>query len=204
MTHTAGFEDGAFGYLIKTDPNSIIPLAESMAKYQPERINPPGAQSSYSNYATAVAGLIVANLSGLDFNAYIKKNIFDVIGMSNSSFEEPLPDDLNENMATSYAFNGARFVEKKFEIIANFGPAGSLSSTSSDMMKFGQAILNRGEYGGGRLLKSETVDEMLTRNFTHDDRLMGMALGFYETDQGGYSSCRTWRRYNAFSFRPCD
>ncbi|MBL4603745.1 MAG: beta-lactamase family protein [Emcibacteraceae bacterium] len=185
MTHSAGFEDGAMGYLIKTDPASIIPLADSMKKYQPARVNPPGAQTAYSNYATGVAGLIVANLSGLDFNSYIKQNIFDVIGMNNSSFAEPLPADLNENMAMSYTFSAEQYAEKAFEIIANFGPAGSLSSTSSDMLKFGLAILNGGEYEGGRILKQETVEQMLTRNFSHDDRLMGMALGFYETDLGG-------------------
>src|SRR5690606_26176365 len=34
MTHTAGFEDGAVGYLIIDDPDRIMPLAESMEKYQ--------------------------------------------------------------------------------------------------------------------------------------------------------------------------
>ena len=42
MTHTAGFEDGLLGYLIIDDPSRIIPLKESLAKYQPQRINPPG------------------------------------------------------------------------------------------------------------------------------------------------------------------
>lgn len=78
MTHTSGFEDGALGYLIINDPARIMPLADAMARYQPERVNPPGVQTAYSNYATSVAGLIVANLSGLAFADYIKKNIFDI------------------------------------------------------------------------------------------------------------------------------
>ncbi|PCI54688.1 MAG: serine hydrolase [Alphaproteobacteria bacterium] len=185
MTHSTGFEDGAVGYLILDDPDRIMPLADAMKKYQPARINPPGKQTAYSNYATAIAGLIVANISGVGFTEYVQKNIFDVLGMNSSSFEEPLPDHLNENMAMAYVHEGGTYVEKKFEIIANFSPAGAMSATATDMVIFAQAILNGGEYNGGRILKEETVKQMLTRNFSHDDRLMGMALGFYETEHNG-------------------
>jgi len=185
MTHSAGFEDGGLGYLIINDIKKSVPLAVAMERYQPERINPPGAQTAYSNYATAIAGLIVANLSGVEFTDYIQQNIFDVLGMKNSSFKEPLPDALNENMAVGYAYGGEQYTEKPFEIIASFAPAGSMSGTATDMMIFAQAILDGGANDQGRILKKETVEQMLTRNFSHDDRMMGMALGFYETEQNG-------------------
>jgi CubicO group peptidase (beta-lactamase class C family) len=186
MTHTAGFEDGALGYLIAEDTSRVIPLNEAMERYQPERVNPPGAQTSYSNYATAVAGLIVSNVSGLEFTDYIQRNILDPLGMANSSFAEPLPESLAANMTASYKDEKGRLIEQPFEIIANFSPAGAQSATSVDMVKFGQAILNGGELNGKRILKQETVDAMLTENFTHDPRLMGMALGFYATDYAGF------------------
>ena len=185
MTHTAGFEDGAIGYLIIEDLSRIMPLAVSMKRYQLERVNPPGAQTAYSNYAVALAGLIVENLSGMEFTNYIQKNIFDVLGMKSSSFKEPLPEHLNKNMAYAYAYEGGKYVEKPFEIISNFSPAGAQSATATDMTIFAQAILNGGEFNGGRILKEETVKQMLTRNFSHDDRMMGMALGFYETEKNG-------------------
>ena len=185
LTHTAGFEDGGMGYLIIEDPDHAITLAEAMERYQPERVNPPGAQTAYSNYATALAGLIVAEVSGLSFNDYIQQNLFDPLGMKSSSFVEPLPADLLEDMAVSYDLEAGSYVEKPFEIIASFGPAGALSSTATDMIRFGQAILNGGELDGQRILKPETLREMLTRSFTHDNRMMGMALGFYESDYNG-------------------
>ncbi|PCI54628.1 MAG: serine hydrolase [Alphaproteobacteria bacterium] len=182
MTHSSGFEDGFLGYLIINDPRRVMPPAQAMEKYQPERVNPPGKQTAYSNYATAIAGLIVANLSGMEFTDYVQQNIFDVLGMKSSSFVEPLPDHLYKNMALTYAFEGGQYVEKPFEIVSNFAPAGALSATSVDMVKFAYAMLNDGEYKGRRILKAETVRQMLTRNFTHDERMMGMALGFYETE----------------------
>ncbi|MDH4054750.1 MAG: beta-lactamase family protein [Gammaproteobacteria bacterium] len=187
MTHTPGFEDGGLGYLIVDDPELILPLSETMKLYQPERVNPPGVQTAYSNYATSLAGLIVEIVSGVPFNDYVKQNIFDPLGMTKSSFEEPLPAELEARMATSYKPELGAYAAKDFEIIANFAPAGAQSATSPDMVRFAQAILNGGELDGNRILKAETVAEMLTPNFTHDERTTPMLLGFYETDYNGHS-----------------
>lgn len=185
LTHTAGFEDGAFGYLIVDDPARIMPLEEAMRRYEPARVNPPGAQTAYSNYATALAGLIVAKVSGLPFNDYVRENIFEPLGMTGSTFEEPLPPALADRMAVSYELEAGGFVAKPFEIIANFGPAGGQSAPAADMIRFAQAILNGGELDGRRILRKETVDQMLSRGFTHDDRLTAMLLGFYEDEFEG-------------------
>tara|TARA_R110002049_G_scaffold130820_3_gene289293 strand:- start:3625 stop:5532 length:1908 start_codon:yes stop_codon:yes gene_type:complete len=186
LTHTPGFEDGGLGYLIVDDPELIEPLSVTMEKFQPERINPPGTYTAYSNYATSLAGLIVEIVSGVPFNDYVKQNILDPLGMTRSSFEEPLPDALEQRMAGSYKAEAGAYVEKDFEIIANFAPAGAMSATSTDMVRFGQAILNGGELDGVRILKEATVEEMLTPNFTHDERTTAMLLGFYETDLNGH------------------
>ncbi len=185
MTHTAGFEEGSLGYMIVEDIERVVPLAESMKRYQPERVNPPGKQTAYSNYATSIAGLIVANLSGIEFTDYIQKNIFDVLGMNSSSFKEPLPEHLNKNLAVGYVYGAGKYIEKPIQILAKFAPAGAMSATATDMSIFAQTILNGGEYNGNRILKEETVQLMLSRSFSHDDRMMGMALGFYETEHNG-------------------
>jgi len=186
MTHTAGFEDGNLGYFILQDEARIIPLAEAMERYQPERVNPPGAQTAYSNYATALAGHIVATVSGVPFNEYIAKNIFDVLGMHSSTFVEPLPPQFAEHMAMGYVAAQGKYQPGFFELLARFGPAGSLSSTSTDMMKFALAIMRGGELDGRRILQGATTEQMLTRAFSHDERLMGMALGFYERELNGH------------------
>ena len=195
LTHTPGFEDGGLGYLIISDIDKAISLRDAMEKYQPKRVNPPGVQSAYSNYATSLAGLIVSNISGISFNEYIKKYIFVPLAMNHSSFEEPLPKELENNMAVGYAHEKGRFTEKPFEIISSFGPAGALSATSTDMANFALAFLNGGSFQGNynvdgrnytnRILQEATVTEMLTQNFSHDSRFPGMALGFYESSVNG-------------------
>jgi len=190
MSHTAGFEDGGRGYLILDDANRIVPLAQSLASHMPARINPPGAHTAYSNWATALAGLIVANVSGIEFNDYVQRNIFDVLQMKNSSFVEPLPPELDRNMAKAYGWQAGKYVEKKYEIVSNFGPAGALAATSHDMALFARAILGGGQLPTAdgnvrRILKAVTVKQMLTTLFSHDDRTRGMAHGFIEYPYNG-------------------
>ena len=185
MTHTSGFEEGFLGYLIIHDRTRIVPLEESLKKYQPKRIYPPGEHTSYSNYATALAGLIVQNVSGEDFSEYVQKNIFDVLGMKNATFEEPVPDRLAGQGAVPYAFKGGKYVELPFEFVSNFAPAGASSVSAADMLVFGEAILNGGEYNGRRILSERSVQQMLARNPVYPDTIEGVGLGFYELTENG-------------------
>ena len=178
MTHTTGFEDGFLGYLIIDNPDSIVPLAQSLAKHQPVRINPPGKHTAYSNWASALAGLIVANVCGESFESYVQRHIFDVLDMRQSTFTEPLPEYLADNMAIAYAYQAGRYIKQPFEIIANFAPAGSLTTTAYDMSRFARALLNGGELEGKRILKTQTLQQMINEGFSHGPGIRGMAMGF--------------------------
>ena len=184
MTHTPGFEDGFLGYLIIEDPEKVIPLADAMQKYQPERVNPPGVVGAYSNYCTALTGLIVANVSEKSFNDYVEQNIFKVLGMRNASFDEPLPERLAQNMAVAYKYEAGTYIARPFELITNFTPAGALAATATDMLKFGGALLNGGELDGARILSTASLAQMTKRQFTLDDRLKGIGLGFLQYPWG--------------------
>jgi hypothetical protein len=105
--------------------------------------------------------------------------------MRHATFKEPLPEHLADNMAVSYGAELGAVVEKPFEIITSFSPAGAQSAAAIDMVRFARAILNGGELDGRRILRPETVEQMLARQFTHDERLMGMGLGFYADDYEG-------------------
>jgi CubicO group peptidase (beta-lactamase class C family) len=186
MTHTAGFEDGGLGYLIMLDPAKILPLKVAMEKYRPRRVNKPGAYASYSNYATALAGLMVENVSGTPFSQYIEDNIFKPLGMNNSSFVEPLPGTLHKNMAVGHKREAGVLKPQPFEIISSFAPAGALSSTATDMAKFMMAHLNNGRLGDVQILQADTAKLMHSVAYKTDDRVAGMNLGFYENFFNGH------------------
>ena len=74
---------------------------------------------------------------------------------------------------------------KPFENIGPF-PAGSLSSTATDMAKFMLAHLQNGKFGNSQILKPETAKLMHSRLFALDDKANAMAYGFYEESRNGH------------------
>jgi CubicO group peptidase (beta-lactamase class C family) len=187
MTHSTGFEDGALGFLIRFSEDELIPMVDALPMHMPARVKPPvvdftnGTTAAYSNWATALAGLIVSNVSGMPFEAYVERNIFEPLGMTRSSFVEPLPSELRERLATGYRYQNGEFEPRPEEYLSNFAPAGSLSTTAADMAKFMLAHLQGGILNGNRILKEETVALMHSRTLSPDPHVNGMALGFYET-----------------------
>jgi len=186
MTHTPGFEDGGLGYLINYDPDKASSIRDFLATYIPARVNKPGAYGSYSNYATALAGLIVQNVSGIPFDEYIEKNIYEPLGMDHSSFREPLPDTIIDDMTVGYKREAGIYVAQPYEVLGGVRPAGSMASSADDMAKFMMAHLNGGSYGGAQILKPETTKLMHSVLYKGDDRLAGIAHGFYENYINGH------------------
>jgi CubicO group peptidase (beta-lactamase class C family) len=187
MTHTAGFEDGGVGYLFAGKAEDLLPLGKWLAAHQPARVRPPttdfsdGTAASYSNWATALAGHIVETVSGQSFDDYVAQHIFQPLGMERSTFGEPLPESLAPRMSGGYSFEAGAFKPHGFEFIHAAGPAGSLTSTATDMARFMLAHLQDGAIGEARILKPETAQQMHKRVMSPDAALNGHALGFYET-----------------------
>jgi CubicO group peptidase (beta-lactamase class C family) len=173
MTHSAGFEEIIKGLL---SFSHATPLGEELKKRIPERIFAPGSTPAYSNYATAMAGYIVERVSGIPFDTYIERNIFDRLGMRYASFRQPLPANLKPFMATGYEDGKPQ----RFEYIS-LAPAGSSSIAGGEMAKFMIAHLN----DGGPLLKPATARLMHTPNGNIVPGVNRMALGFYEQHING-------------------
>jgi CubicO group peptidase (beta-lactamase class C family) len=192
MTHTPGLEDGALGYLMARKTEDLVPLDQALAKHIPTRVKPAitdfadGTTASYSNWGAALAGLIVANVSGMPFDEYIEKNIYAPLGMTASTFREPLPDALAKNMSVGYTFERGVFKNHDFELVHSFGPAGCMSATATDMAKFMIAHLQNGQYNGQRILKEETAKLMHSRQFSPSPHVAGSGLGFYEEYVNGH------------------
>ena len=185
LTHSPGLEDGAAGYLFVDSADKIVPLADSLAEHIPTQVRAPGTDAAYSNWATALAGLAVANVSGKSFETYIQDHILTPLGMQQATFEEPLPAELAPDMAIGYVAERGQLTPLGFEYIKNFGPAGALSASAGAMTKFMMAHLGEGSYEGQTILRPATVAQMHSQLFTHDARVHAMAHGFYETWRHG-------------------
>jgi CubicO group peptidase (beta-lactamase class C family) len=74
-----------------SDSGTPPPLGQYLKTHIPRRIYPPGTVPAYSNYGAALAGYIVERVSGKPFNDYVDENIFKPLGMTRSTFAQPLP-----------------------------------------------------------------------------------------------------------------
>jgi hypothetical protein len=151
----------------------------------PARVRPPGTYSVYSNYGTALAGYIVERVSGEDWESYIERHILQPLGMQHTTGRQPLPAQLEADMSKGYALEGATLVEKPFEVLLPFAPAGSVSASATDMARFMIAHLRRGQFGDARILQDSTARVMHSPAFTHAEGLDGYDLGFYEQSSHG-------------------
>jgi len=183
MTHTPGFEEDGRD-LISDDSTVKIDLGKLLASHIPGRVRPPGTFSSYSNYATALAGYVVQRVSGVPWDDYIGQHVLAPLGMTHTSTRQPLPAALHGDMSQGYVWGGGSYIPKKFEIVGP-APAGSLSSPGEDMAHFMIAHLQNGEYNGNRILKEETAKLMHDSPLTLLPPLDRMELGFFETNING-------------------
>jgi CubicO group peptidase (beta-lactamase class C family) len=181
MTHTAGFEEGGVGYQITIDPAKLPgSISETLNKHMLARVRPPGEMSSYSNYGATLAGLIVEEVSGVPYNDYIKKYIFDPLDMKYSTVVEPLPESFMPYKVVGYKDEKGSFVPGTLTFEGGFRPAGSGTVSAVDMAHFMIAHLQNGKYGDQQILRSETAELMHSTAFQFDKRLPGVDLGFAE------------------------
>jgi CubicO group peptidase (beta-lactamase class C family) len=177
MTHTGGFEE-VLNDIIVVDPKQTVSLRDDLIQNQPKRLFPPGQVSAYSNYGVGLASYIVQRASGKPFEQYVQEHIFAPLAMTHSSFRQPLEKSLASLPSEGYRSNTTK-PPVGFEMLNPVG-AGGLSSTASDMGRFGQALLNGGELDGKRILKPETLARMWTPQFRASDQLPPQCMGFYQ------------------------
>ena len=182
MTHTAGFEE-AIKDLIITHQSAPVSIGEYLKTHMPARIFPAGTTPAYSNYGATLAGYIVERISGMPFDDYVDKNIFLPLGMTHTSFRQPLPDAMQPMMSKGYRLGSGE--AKPYEII-RAEPAGSSATTAEDISHFMFAHLQNGEYNGVHILKPETVALMHSAQFGVNPNLPKMCLGFYEQTRNGH------------------
>jgi CubicO group peptidase (beta-lactamase class C family) len=178
MTHTGGFEE-TINNIIFTDPKKAVSLRDFLIASQPMRIFSPGQIPAYSNYGVGLASYIVQRVSGEPFEQYVQNHIFTPLGMTHSSFYQPLQKDLANLPSQGYRSDTLK-PPVGFEIFNPVG-AGGISSTAADMGRFGRALLNGGEIDGHRILKPETLARMWTPQFQASPQLPPICMGFYQT-----------------------
>jgi CubicO group peptidase (beta-lactamase class C family) len=123
-------------------------------------VSPPGSEFNYSNLNYAILGLIIQEVSGLDFGAYVEQEIFEPLGMehSHSDFGQGLADGLAQGTITIFGIPVA------LPQTAHPGavPDGYLISTAADLAQYVRFQMGDGSFEGRRLISAENMALMHT------------------------------------------
>jgi CubicO group peptidase (beta-lactamase class C family) len=179
MTHRGGFQEVIKG--LGAQNTGVVDL-KTYVREVPDQIFEPGTVPSYSNYGTALAGYIVERVSGVPFDTYVEEHIYAPLNMLRTSIRQPLEKDLEAYMSTGYRLASGEPVP--FEIVNGY-PAGSQSSSATDIAKFMRMHLNGGTLDDAQILKRDTAVLMQDTVTKVDPRQNGIALGFYELSRNG-------------------
>ncbi len=142
MNHDAGFEETLIG-MATADEKRIISLKDYLLTYQPKQIYKPGVVCAYSNWSTTLAAYVVEFVSGMDYAAYVRKNIFEPLKMNDTALKSDLSDNksVQERRMALKTYQGLKEIVPNMNYIIMY-PAGACTSTIEDMQKFAQALLS--------------------------------------------------------------
>lgn len=148
----------------------------------------PGTDFRYSLCHDVLGGLIEV-ISGMKFGEYMKKNVFDVLGMENTFFGIPKDEERLSRMAVKYTYDKTRQVvtrcplECEYIITDEYESGGAgLVSCPVDYALFLDALACGGiGKNGNRILSESTVDLMRTNQL--DEKRIKR---FYEMRRFGY------------------
>ena len=117
----------------------------------------PGSKFFYTTYGYVTLGRIIETVSGLSYEEYMQKNIFDKAGMKNTGVEKKAESYANKSCL--YHKKRRRAKEGKQNDLSNRIPGGGFYSTLSDLISFGNALLE------GKLIADTSFQQMIVNQF---------------------------------------
>src|SRR5262249_46428772 len=141
------YDDGALERYVRSLSNQSLIAA-------------PGTRFRYSNMAYEVLGDLIAKVSGMPFEDYVRKQILEPLGMKSSTLLVKQADP--RLLASPHVMDKAyeTVVSKVFPYNRMHSPSSTLYSNVLDMSRWATANMNRGELDGKRILKASTYEVM--------------------------------------------
>lgn len=198
LTHTDGFDSGWGIKAFAPSKSEMTPLGDYLAKRLPPRLLPPGEVFLYSDVGMTLAGYLVEVISGVPFAQYIQQNILQPLDMRRSSFFQPLPPQLAQDLAVGYRYKNGTYQPRPFAFNNNV-PGSAFMATATDIAHFMIAHLQKGHYGESRILNEATAQEMHRQQFAHHPGMAGSAYGFYESWENDQKAIEHGGRLNGYT-----
>jgi CubicO group peptidase (beta-lactamase class C family) len=167
---------------------------------------PPGRQVVYSDLNAMLLGWIVERVSGMQFDRFIEKELFEPLGLTETRFRPP--PKMRHRIAPVGLWRGhviaGRVHDQNAEILGGVAGHAGLYSTGRDLARYAQMWLRRGlGEDSRRVLRAETIGEFTMRgtanralgwemrDTTSRDNT-GVLLSQSAYGHGGYTGTSIW------------
>jgi CubicO group peptidase (beta-lactamase class C family) len=161
----------------------------------------PGEKWMY-NTGSDVLGVLIARASGQALETFLRQRLFEPLGMKDTGFS--VHATKLDRLATSYRTNPETGALELYDEAAGSqwsrppafpSGAGGLVSTVDDYLAFGQMMLNKGKYGGERILSRLSVELMTTDHITPEQKAASAFFpGFWDSRGWGFGVSVVTRR----------
>ncbi len=175
----------------------------------------------YQNTCFVAVGMLIEHMTGMTWEQFVQKEIFEPLGMTRSCFyvpqiendengarpyERPVPTDTKGIVRCDYLRSDHEDMEAG--VGAPYGPAGSIISNISDMLKWVQFNLNKGKVGDKQIISEANMKELHKPNMLMDEPLImpceemdfhSYGLGWFTETFRGHSMVEHGGNINGFS-----
>jgi CubicO group peptidase (beta-lactamase class C family) len=180
LNHTAGFDEVRPGTQAQTR-DGLLPL-DRFLNDRLVRVRPSGRTIAYSTYGITLAGEMIEEVSGVTYETFLQRNVWEPLGMRRSAID--VPTTLQGDVAMGYEITGDSVVSQPWEWY-HTAPASSINATVADVGRFLIAQLPPAGVGATRILSDGALREMHRQQVTMHPSIPGYALGFNEDYVGG-------------------
>ena len=180
LTHASGLpreSDSPYwsppDYRFPTHEQIVERLSSQSALYPPE------TYFQYSNLGLTLAGEVVSATSKTPYDAYVRTNILEPLGLKSTTTEMP-EAERGKRLATGYTAldrEGKRQAMPFFQA-RGIGPAAGFASTAEDLARFASWQFRLAEKGGTEILKATSLKEMQRVHWVDPDFETMRGLGF--------------------------
>lgn len=159
----------------------------------------PGARTSYSNLGYAILGEVIASVSGMEYEDYVKQTILRPIGIFGMRIGGNLQTDRFENEVSYYEQSNAIKVNAYYDIkklvpmsyggndVQTLGAAGGWIATPAELLRLVSGM--DGSDGSPGILSRRSIDLMTNSRLSG-----GKTIGWTATDSRG-----NWWRTGTFA-----
>jgi CubicO group peptidase (beta-lactamase class C family) len=181
MSHSGGLTVHGFpGYAANEPRPTLVQIFNGAkpANTAPIRVDfVPGSKMRYSGGGVTIEQQLMIDVTGEPFPRFMQQTVLSKAGMTDSSYEQPLPPARAALTATGTRADG-RSVEGRWHIYPEMAAAG-LWTTPTDLAKFAIEIALSKQGKANHVLTQKSVQEMLTpqiKSEENDGTSVGLAF----------------------------